>query len=212
MTTLYPISLTCPICDNLFTSNEIGSFGYGSKRTDFRPNYWGFNPVRFFYHLCPNCGFCAPKKMFDAKVENAELRKKINEMGSLSRNSLSKKLERAMLCLEAMNELELTKKDEFALANNWIDPYWWAESNEEEKRFGAIVLDYFEKAVGKGQVPSDRVFATKYLMAEINRRIGNKETANEMFDEVIALTENSKDQKFIYNLAIQQKAKPKENL
>ncbi len=37
------------------------------------------------------------------------------------------------------------------------------------------------------------------LMAEINRRIGKKETANEMFDEVIALTENNKEQEFITN-------------
>jgi len=36
-------------------------------------------------------------------------------------------------------------------------------------------------------------------MAEINRRIGKKETANEMFDEVIALTENNKEQEFITN-------------
>jgi uncharacterized protein (DUF2225 family) len=212
MTTFYPISLTCPVCDILFDSNEIGSCGYGSKRTDFRPNYWGFNPVMYFYHLCPRCGFCAPKSMFESKLDNLELRNKIDQLGPLSKVTLSKKLERAMICLEIMNDLEITKKNNFDLANNWLNPYWWAESAKNEEKFGKVVLDYFEKAFKEGKVPDDQIFAVKYLMAEINRRIGNKETANEMFDEVIALTENNKEQEFIYNLAIQQKAKPKENL
>jgi uncharacterized protein (DUF2225 family) len=212
MTTFYPISLTCPVCDILFTNNEIGSCGYGSKRTDFRPNYWGFDPVMYFYHLCPNCGFCAPKSMFESKFSNLELRKKIDQLEPLSEGSLSKKLERAMLCLEIMEGLGITNKNEFALANNWIDPYWWAESADEEKKFGAIVLDYFERAFSKGLVPSDQIYASKYLMAEINRRIGNEETASQIFDEVIALTENNKEQEFIHNLAIQQKTNPKKNL
>jgi hypothetical protein len=150
--------------------------------------------------------------MFDAKLENAELRKRIDELNPLSEDSLSKKLERAMICLEIMNELELTEKDDFALANNWIDPYWWAESVEEEKRFGAIVLDYFEKALSKGQVPSDQFFAIKYLMAEINRRMGNSDNANKIFDDVIYLTENDKEQEVIHNLAVQQRNNPKDNL
>ncbi len=212
MTTLYPISLICPICDISFTSNEIGSCGYGSKRTDFRPNYWGFNPVQYFFHLCPSCGFCGSKKLFDSKLENKELRKRIHKMGPLSEGSLSKKLERAIICLEIMNELEIIKQNNFTFANNWLYPYWWAESAKEENKFGKVVLNYFKKAFNEGQVPSDQIFAVRYLIAEINRRIGNKEIASEMFDEVISLTENNKEQEFIHNLATQQKTNPKENL
>jgi len=212
MTTFYPISLTCPVCDTLFTSNEIGSCGYGSKRTDFRPNYWGFNPVKYFHHLCPNCGFCASKKMFENKLGNLELRKELNKIGPISEDSLSKKLERAIICLEIMNDLEIIEKNNFELANSWLDSYWWAESTKEENKFGKVALNYFEKAFNKGQVPGDQIFAVKYLIAEINRRIGNTETASTMFDEVISLTENNKEQEFIHNLAIQQKTNPKENL
>jgi uncharacterized protein (DUF2225 family) len=212
MTTFYPISLTCPVCDEIFTSNEIGSCGYGSKRTDFRPNYWGFNPVIYFYHLCPSCGFCARKKIFESKLDNQELREELNKIGPISEDSLSKKLERAIICLEIMNDLGITKKNNFELANSWLDPYWWAESNKEEIKFGKVVLNYFEKAFNEEQVPTDQIFAVKYLIAEINRRIGNAETANIIFDEVISLTENNKEQEFIHNLAIQQKTNPKENL
>ena len=107
MTTFSPISLACSVCNTIFESNEIGSCGFGSKRTDFRPNYWGFNPVIFFYHLCPNCGFCGPKSMFESKLDNAELRKKIDQLGPLSEFSLSQKLERAVICLQIMNDLEM---------------------------------------------------------------------------------------------------------
>jgi uncharacterized protein (DUF2225 family) len=212
MTTFSPISLTCPVCDILFESNEIASYGHGSKRTDFRPNYWGFNPVFYFYHLCPKCGFCAPKSMFESKLNNSELKEKIDQLGPLSEVSLSKKLERAMICLEIMKDLEIIKKNNFDLANNWLNVFWWAESSKEEKRFGKIVLDYFERASKEGQVPDDNIFAVNYLVAEINRRIGNTEIANAIFDEVIALTEKNKDQEFIHNLAIQQKTNPIENL
>ena len=214
MTTFSPISLNCPVCETSFGSNEIGSCGYASKRTDFRPNYWGFNPVRYFYHLCPNCGFCAPKPNFNSKFENPELKKRILELGSLENHSLSEKLERAMVCLEILNELGIVNKNEFALANNWMDPFWWAETNEEMKRFGTIVLGYFEQAFDKGQVPSDQLFTIKYIMAEIHRRIGNKNKANNIFDEVLALTQKkeNKNQENIFNLSVQQKTNPKENL
>jgi len=152
--------------------------------------------------------------MFNSKFENPELKKRIFELGSLENYSLPEKLERAMVCLEILNELGIINKNEFALANNWMDPFWWAETNDEVKRFGSIVLGYFEQAFDKGQVPSDQLFTIKYIIAEIHRRIGNKAKSNKLFDEVIALTKGkeNENQEFINNLSVQQKANPKENL
>ena len=49
-------------------------------------------------------------------------------------------------------------------------------------------------------------------MGEINRRIGKIEKAIELFDEVLSLTENDNELKDIYNLALQQKTDPKDNI
>ena len=128
MTTLHPIEIQCSLCEKTFESSEIGSCGYANRRTDFRPNYWGLNPVYYFYHLCPNCGFCAPKRMFEMDFDKnkMELKQKVDELGLLDDNILSSKLERAVVCLEIANELGIVNVNELTLANNWIEPYWWA--------------------------------------------------------------------------------------
>lgn len=212
MTTLHPIELQCAVCEKTFESSEIGSCGYASKRTDFRPNYWGFNPVYYFYHLCPHCGFCAPKSVFEMEFDKnkAAIKHKIDELGPLKTDNLSKKLERAMVCLEIANELEIVKINELTLANNWIEPYWWAENEAEIKKFGEIALRYFYSAFEKDEIPPDQIISIQYLMGEINRRIGNREKAIELFDEVLALAKNDEKLKDIFNLAMQQKSDPKD--
>jgi tetratricopeptide (TPR) repeat protein len=212
MTTLSPITLKCLICEKYFESNEIGSCGFANKRTDFRPNYWGFNPVNYFYHLCPHCGFCASKAVYEMDFDASEFRKRINELGPLKEPALSQKLERAMQCLEIANELGIANVNDLTLANNWIEPYWWAETEEEIKKYGEIALKYFYNAFKEDLVFEDEVISAKYLMGEINRRIGNQEEAIKLFDEVIALAENDPEAKETYDLAVQQKTNPKENL
>ncbi|MFX1445480.1 MAG: DUF2225 domain-containing protein [Promethearchaeota archaeon] len=214
MTTLYPIELQCAVCDKTFESSEIGSCGYASKRTDFRPNYWGFNPVYYFYHLCPHCGFCAPKSVFEMDFDKhkTEIKQKMDELGLLDNKILSMKLERAMICLQIANELGIVHVDDFTLANNWIEPYWWADDPGDIKKFGEIALRYFYSAFEKNQVPNDQKISTKYLMGEINRRIGNKEKAIELFDELLSLAGNNKELREIYSLTLQQKTNPKDIL
>ena len=212
MTTFSPIRLVCSVCGKSFKSNSIGSCGFASKRTDFRPNYWGFNPVEYFFHLCPKCGFCSPKQIFDSKIENDDVIIEILELDTVQVYDLPHKLERGVLCLEILNKFGIVEKTEFELADNWLYPYWWATSSNDVRRFGEKVLKYFEIAYEKGQIPSDSFYTILYLMGEINRRIGKVEEADIFFDEVISLTENREDQVDIRNLAIQQKTNPKDNL
>ncbi|MBD3342906.1 MAG: DUF2225 domain-containing protein [Candidatus Lokiarchaeota archaeon] len=212
MTTFASINITCAVCKKNFDSNEIASCGFASKRTDFRPNYWGFNPVEYFYHLCPHCGFCATKKIHEMNLNIKNIKRKIDELGFLEQTSLSQKLERAIKCIEILNELEILTFNDFSLANSWLQLYWWSETEENTKKYGRIVLEYFSNALAKNQVPDDQIITTKYLMGEINRRIGNKIQSLKIFDEVISLYQNNTDLKQIYDLAKQQKTNPKENL
>lgn len=216
MTTFFPIDLTCPVCGTEFKSQTIGSCGFASKRTDFRPNYWGANPVFYFYHNCPNCGFCSTEITFEHTFNNDEFKKKIKALIPINEDSydsnLISKIERAMRCLELMKDYDLIEIDEFALANNWINAFWWANTKENEIKYGKIVLDYFDKAFKKGQISEDRILQILYLRGEINRRIGEIKVANEFFDKVLDLSENVEDKNNIASLAYQQKENPKENL
>ena len=218
MTTLFPIILTCTVCNTDFESQEIGSCGYGSKRTDFRPNYWGFNPVEYFFHLCPECGFCASESFFKKNNFTEEFKSDIKALGPLkgykhlNYEYLSKKLEKAAICIEIMNEHGIDEQDYYFLANAWIHSYWWADKHSEIVRLGKIVLNYFEKALDKGQIPQERYHDNVYLIAEIYRRIGEQEKALKYFDEVIFKTKNNEELKALRDLAIQQKTEPKDVL
>jgi uncharacterized protein (DUF2225 family) len=204
------------VCGTEFESQTVGSCGFASKRTDFRPNYWGANPVSHFYHDCPTCGFCAPEKMFDSEIVSKEFIKQIKEMGPLKKTSweenLTRKIERAMRCLELMKEYKIIEINKFTLANNWINAYWWANDRESELRFANIVLGYFKEAYKQEQVPEGQILEILYLRGEINRRIGNIEKANELFDHVLELAQDLPDQSKIASLAYQQKTDPQEIL
>ncbi|OLS13043.1 MAG: hypothetical protein RBG13Loki_3338 [Promethearchaeota archaeon CR_4] len=121
LTTLFPIKLTCPLCESKFTSQEIGSYGFATKRTDFRPNYWGFNPTEYFFHLCPKCRFCASKNYFEKDLTNIDLKQKIAAIGPLENYNLSEKLNQAAKCLEVIRDSDLETLTDFNLANVWRD-------------------------------------------------------------------------------------------
>ena len=212
MTTFASINLTCTICGTAFDSNEICSCGFASKRTDFRPNYWGFNPAEYFVHLCPNCGFCSNKESFNGKVYPDEFKEEINSLGVIKAESLGKKLERAAICEEIMNKHEIVKKNNYDMANTWIHPFWWTKNKTDMINYGEKVLSYFEKALDQNEIPQKRVIENIYLMGEINRRIGKLETAADYFDDVIAKLEGNEELKGLRELAIQQKIEPKDNL
>ena len=217
MTTFASILLTCTVCGAEFESNEICSCGFGSKRTDFRPNYWGFNPVEYFFHLCPECGFCASISFFKKNSFTEEFKNDIKALGpldyqDLNSEYLSHKLEKAAICMEIINEHGISERDYYFLANMWIHSYWWAEKQSEIIRLGKIVLNYFEKALKEGQIPQDRYFDNLYLIGEIYRRIGDQEKAFEYFDEVIFETRDNEELKNLQDLAIQQKTEPKDIL
>lgn len=211
MTTFYPIKLKCPVCKNIFESYMMGSCGYASKRTDFRPNYWGSNPVELMYHLCA-CGFCSKKSYFELEINDADFIIKIEDLGSLTNCFLSEKIERAMICMELLNEFGYINLNTLDLANNWINAFWWSRNMDRIKKFGKIVLEYFQDAYENNLIEQDQLPTIRYLMVEINRRIGNIKNANELFDEVISDIKDNEDQENIYKLAFQQRYDPKENI
>jgi uncharacterized protein (DUF2225 family) len=212
MMTLFPINLTCPVCGSQFESQEIGSCGFASKRTDFRPNYWGLNPTEYFFHLCPNCGFCAGKSNFEETINNPEFKQKMDRVGSLKEVKPSNKLAQAAKCLEAMHECHLQELTDLKLGETWILAYWWSENPKDEAIYGDFALAYFKKAFQTETVPEEEIPTITYLMGEINRRLGRKAEASTFFDKALILAGKKKESQFIAKMVKQQKESPKDDL
>lgn len=214
MTTLVPIDLTCPICDQKFESQTVGSCGHASMRTDFRPNYRGANPVSHFFHVCPNCSFCGDLNNFKLTIDNPDFKKEIKEMTPLKADSspvsLNAKIVRAVRCLEKLKKYGIKQLNELTLANKWVMAYWWVETAEDRKKYGKITLDYLKQAIEKDQVPDKLYLRYIYLQGEIYRRIGNLEKANAFFDKTIKLATEYPDPQDLESMARQQKEDPKE--
>jgi hypothetical protein len=168
------------------------------------------NPVTYFYHLCPYCGFCASESYFKQKIANSELVMMVKELGPLKENKLSSKLERAMICLEIMNASGFSSMSSFELACYWMEPYWWAENEDDIIKFGKVVINYLTKAFKENSVPEDQIHDFQYLMGEIYRRIGDTEKAHEFFDIVLSELKEDKNNP-TYKLAFQQKTAPEED-
>lgn len=211
MTTSRLVSIRCPICKEKFNTVFISSCGYASKRTDFRPNYWGMNPVEYFYHLCPNCGFCGSSDVFDTKISNDLVKDKILKLGKLSDITLTKKLERRIKCYEILHKFHIVTLEERTLMEYWLEVYWWAEKEDDIKMYGKLVCKYLENLL-KEESEFKELICFKYLLGEINRRMGYYNKANSIFKEVISSTNNDKEYCFLNTLATQQLNDPQENI
>lgn len=64
MTTLFAVALICPRCGEPFLSTALGSYGSSGQDTDFRPHFWGFDPLPLMLHRCPRCRYVAEDDAF----------------------------------------------------------------------------------------------------------------------------------------------------
>ena len=70
------------------------------------------NPVYYFYHLCPNCGFCATKELFKLEIDDKKLEEKIYELkgGMISWNSVNLPLSKSKKDAKKEGKKEKAKK------------------------------------------------------------------------------------------------------
>jgi len=188
----------------------VESFNTNGKGTDFRPIYNGAPIEGMLFHICPNCGFCGRGRLFAMSFDNPELLADVKSLMPIDESSLGHKIKRAMECLELLLNYGVLNLNQWELANEWLNAYWWAETPEQEQNAGHVVIGYFETALRRNLVPPDKILGIKYLIGEIHRRIGEKDAANAFFDEVIQEFERRGNRGKLYDLAVQQKNNPEE--
>jgi uncharacterized protein (DUF2225 family) len=176
MTTVREASLTCPACGTTFKVHVVGSCGYVGQDTDFRPHYWGLDPLPLFVHTCPKCLFSGYEAHFGAAVSE-ELRRWLVEehgLGRLQSDASSRRYTLAARCREQAGDGPV------AVADLYLRASWCARSEEDramERLSQRRAVERFERALEAGAVPADQTDAITYLAGELYRRLGDFELA-----------------------------------
>jgi uncharacterized protein (DUF2225 family) len=211
MTRLRKTSITCPCCDEKFSSDIMFSTIWSGKvSTDLLRFSMGTRvPVNYLVHTCPECGWSgqeehpepAPPEIRRFVRENITPDMKNREIPPWRKWEYHAHIKQAAGC----GEMELGSV--FLIAAQCAR---LGENYEEEKRYRLKSIDHYLKAVEKGEIPEDSLYQTTYILGELYRRVGNKWKSNEWYQKVLEMDQEHERRDFFVNLARQQMSAPRD--
>ena len=212
------LPLVCPVCNFFFMSWEVTSFGYETRRTDFRPNYEGENPMKLYYHFCPSCKFCADQEYFRLEIPREARRaleegaaRLFKELGEGLSTSVARNLFFGAHVAELLQHLGLIKESEFDRAQSFVQAFWWSDPSEMAA-FGEAAVERLRKALPGLERSSENYLYALYMVGEISRRMGNAGESRLHFEKLLGLRAGSQNEsnRFIFELARQQMTEPRD--
>jgi uncharacterized protein (DUF2225 family) len=171
MTTFVEIHLTCPACRTQFASRLITSCGNRGQDTDFRPHYWGLDPLPHFVHTCPSCEFSG---LTDDFVEPGTEAERVDHDEPPARpfddTPGSRKYELAAERYAAAQQPEHRLVGDLYLRASWCARLEAAPAREASLQRQAIL--HFEAALEDPDLGRDERAVITYLAGELYRRVG----------------------------------------
>jgi len=214
------IPLECPVCGCFFFSWELRSFGYQNRRTDFRPQYNDENPMKSYYHLCPECKFCAEQDYYQLELSDDQKRSLKERLGDLYRKygksmprSLAARCHYSALVAELLQNMGLIYELPFDRAQSFVQPFWWSEPEEMDK-FGDVAIQRLKDAMKEIEESSEDTLYIIYMLGEISRRLGRSADSKRHFERFLGLRgkRQNESNRFLFDLAVQQMNDPKDEL
>lgn len=174
----------CPVCENRFgvvTIDACGSFGADS---DFRPHYWGPDPLEHLVHACRECGFAGTDTDFHEGVGETVIRR-IRKFLTPRTRDLGRagapffRFEFAALIYEWEDRSSLEVGDAFLRAA-WVARI--RENREKERLYQREAVRRFEEALEVGECKDQEQRAViAYLVGDLHRRLNRKRRAETWF-------------------------------
>jgi uncharacterized protein (DUF2225 family) len=213
MTMLRDITLQCPICATWFVSTAVARSGSpAGTRTDFHERVNGAQPLRYSVHLCPACGFAGPSDEFSSDDVGAPSATALSEQGAARATSDavagSEKYE-AAAAVATRRGAGPRQVADLLIRAGWCcaeeaDP-------EGERYFRREAARMFESALARyDEVGRDERAVITYLVGELWRRIGDRARAARWFEQVPNEVCDSASQRWVVDLAAQQRDDPRE--
>lgn len=213
MTTLIETKMSCPCCDLEFESSVVASTNQVGEATDFMPITGGMPYIPMAIVTCPTCGYSTDDMSTDEGTVPQNIKELTHErlapLVKAKRPSASQSHKFAAMILEWQGEPEA------AVADLYLSAAWCCrlgcgdDSSEDEKFFLREAVERFERSVCSGTIGEDAAQAT-YLIGELNRRLGDKERAEDWFKRVPEAVDGDPELGWLAKAARQQQSDPKE--
>ena len=184
MTTLHTETRLCPVCEAVFPVHCVESFGSHGCDSDFRPHYWGPDPLEHFVHSCPDCGFSGYAENFDDGASEVVIRK-IRKFLTPRTRDLSRP-NSSFFRYEFMALIyEWEDRDSLDVADSFLRASWVARANknrEKERLYQREAVRRFEEALEIGECSDQQQRAVvSYLVGDLHRRLNRRRRAETWF-------------------------------
>ncbi|HUF27023.1 MAG TPA: DUF2225 domain-containing protein [Gemmatimonadaceae bacterium] len=214
MTTLHQVELTCPVCEQRFSSQAVLSTNsLGGLQTDFHELAVGAQPLPYLLHTCARCGYTAGETDFGDGI-GIGLDVKQHVWGELT----------PMLPagpLQGSDKYELAAKvavwqdaEPRRIADLYLRAAWCCmdeSDTEAERYFRRHAAWMFERALASfDAVDRGERARLTYLVAELWRRVGDLARAREWFDKVPSEITDAQSDAWIVREARRQRDCPRE--
>lgn len=192
MEPLYQVNVTCPICENSFTTSKVRpSFKKSaSSESDFFNTYKDANPDFYIVRVCPFCGYSNTEN-FENRLTDKML---ATFAGKVSSNWSQRDYGQERSWDEAMQTLKLgllcaqiaEEKDRIiaGLLHHIAWRYRERGDKEQEMRFLEFALGAYIK-VYEREAENVNNARLMYLIGELNRRVKKYYDAVKWFSRVI---------------------------
>ena len=193
MVNLFDKSIKCPVCESNFKAPTVKAKTYriDSKDSDFFIRYRISNPYFYEVLLCPVCGYAALRTDFD-KIKKHQIKLIQERLSSkwVPRNfdlpfNEKTAIERFKLALLNTILMEGTSSTKAIITLRIAWMYRLLNDNENEKIFLSESLKDFNDTYTNEYLPVyglDR-FSIMYLIGELNRLLGDNETALKCYSQ-----------------------------
>lgn len=208
ITPYYEKQIECIHCKKKFKSTKVRAKFVKVKETesDFHPIYENdINPLFYNVFVCEHCGFSftedfskyfAPglKEIIDEKISSHWKAHKFS--GERTIDNALQAYQLGLVCGNLKKEKHITLAG-LALRTAWL--YRSIKNETQEKRFIGISRDQYIESFSTGDYTGTSMTEIRviYLIAELSRRIDDRERAIRYFSKVIEMQRNSNEVKII---------------
>ncbi len=205
---LYNKKVKCPVCSKEFEVTKVKSNAckVASRDSDFCVYYEGINPIFYDIWVCEHCGYAAQGEKFDL-IRPEEVKIILNNISAhwakrsfAGERSVDMALDAFKL---ALYNLQLRKGKQSDNARVCIRIAWLYRIKQDDKEndFLRFALRCYTDTYEKEKFPADKLdeYTCMYMIAELNRRVGNIEDSIKWFSRLVGSPEARKNPALIEN-------------